>query len=79
MTRHVIQSSDVTWQYDERVYPGFVLHVVAGTCGGLWSADYLVVREDETREDETREEAPEDALRVRVLSALRRKDDATRH
>ena len=74
MTRHVIQSSDVTWQYDERVCPGFVLHVVEGTCGGLWSADYLVVREDETRE-----EAPEDALRERVLSALRRKDDATRH
>lgn len=73
MTRDVIQSSDVTWQYDEHVYPGFVLHVVAGTCGGLWSADYLVAREGEPCE-----EAPEDALRERVLSALRRKDDASR-
>ena len=74
MTRHVIQSSEVTWHYDERVYPGFVLHVLAGTCGGLWSADYLVVRVDETCK-----EAPEDALRERFLSALRQKDDATRH
>jgi len=73
MTRPVIQEADVEWDYERRDYGDFVLHLMAGRCGGLWSADYAIVRNGETSEQD-----PERHLKERVLAALRHKDDATR-